>query len=284
MEYIQGKIISKDGTEIGYLKIGAGPALILVQGATGTNYNYDQLARALASYFTAYLPERRGRGISPKAYDDNHSINRDVEDIESMIATSGAKYVFGLSSGALIALQAARQLVSVEKVAVYEPPFQLAGVPHALVVRFNKEVAGGSAADALVTANKIVKLGPPILAFVPRIIQKRFTKSLLASEKNGTGKYYSMADILPTMQFDMKVMEDLGGEIDSFALLQKPVLLLGGTKSPRYLTEVLDRLEKILPNVRRVRYEGLDHSGSWNVDKGGDPQRVASSLQGFFLE
>ena len=59
--------VSEDGTKIGYVVTGGGPALILVQGAMGTAHIYRDLARARSSDFTVYTPDRRGRGMSPKA-------------------------------------------------------------------------------------------------------------------------------------------------------------------------------------------------------------------------
>jgi hypothetical protein len=54
---------SRDGIQTGYTQVGHGPGLILVQGALGTAHNYCDLADALSSDFTVYIPERRGRGM-----------------------------------------------------------------------------------------------------------------------------------------------------------------------------------------------------------------------------
>ena len=73
-DYVFGTFTSQDGTQIGHRQIGHGPGIILVQGAMGIAHNYDQLARALAEDFTVYVPDRRGRGRSPKRYGPDHSI------------------------------------------------------------------------------------------------------------------------------------------------------------------------------------------------------------------
>jgi hypothetical protein len=54
-----------------------------------------------------------------------HSIQNDVEDLESLLTHAGAHFVFGLSSGAIITLEASRILPSIRKAAVYEPPFYI---------------------------------------------------------------------------------------------------------------------------------------------------------------
>src|SRR5271155_3520236 len=104
--YANDTASSRDGTKIGYRQIGHGPGLILVGGTIGTTINFDQLARALAGNFTVYLSERRGRGMSPAEYSSEYSVQRDVEDLDSLITKTDAHFVFGLSSGALITLEA----------------------------------------------------------------------------------------------------------------------------------------------------------------------------------
>ena len=118
-------VTSEDGTPIGYRQYGRGPGVILVMGAMGTAHNYDQLARVLASDFTVYVPDRRGRGMSPREYSPDHSIQKELEDLGSLLAKTGAHLVFGLSSGAVIALEASQALSSIHKAALYDPPFYL---------------------------------------------------------------------------------------------------------------------------------------------------------------
>src|SRR5258707_1185610 len=117
--YTTGSVTSKDGTTIGYRQLGQGPALVLVQGAMGSAQNFMQLAGMLADAFTVYLPDRRGRGQSPLAYSKNYRIQKDVEDIDALLAKTGAHAVFGLSSGALICLEAALTLPAIHQAAIY---------------------------------------------------------------------------------------------------------------------------------------------------------------------
>lgn len=55
-----GHVLSADGTRIGFERLGAGPGLVLVQGAMGTAYTYRQLAQALADSFTVIIPTGAG--------------------------------------------------------------------------------------------------------------------------------------------------------------------------------------------------------------------------------
>src|SRR5262245_56092990 len=118
---ITGLVTSKDGTVIGYRQIGHGPGIILVHGGMETSQNFMRLATALADSFTVSVPDRRGRGLSG-AYGDNYCLARECEDIEALVDQTGATTIFGLSSGAIIVLQAVLALPSIQKIAVYEPP------------------------------------------------------------------------------------------------------------------------------------------------------------------
>ena len=116
--------ISRDGTPIAFDRTGAGPALILVDGAlcyreSGPN---GPLAAILAEHFTVYTYDRRGRGDS----DDTapYTVDREVEDIEALIARAGGSAdLHGISSGAALALEAANRGLPIGRLAVYETPF-----------------------------------------------------------------------------------------------------------------------------------------------------------------
>ncbi len=97
--FTSSSVVSKDGTRIGYQYLGGGPGIIFIQGSMGTIENFSELAQELAGSFTVYLPERRGRGVSPKAFSDDYSVEKDVEDLDALMMKSGASYIFGLSSG-----------------------------------------------------------------------------------------------------------------------------------------------------------------------------------------
>src|SRR5438128_2599928 len=95
---VTGSVISKDGTVIGYRQLGHGPGLVVLHGAMESSQSHVQLAEELADGFSVYLPDRRGRGLSGP-YRDHHSIKQDVEDLNAVLAKTGAHYVAGVSSG-----------------------------------------------------------------------------------------------------------------------------------------------------------------------------------------
>ena len=115
---------SSDGTTIAYDTAGSGPRLVLVDGALCTRRigPGKGLARLLAEHFTVINYDRRGRGDSGDAVE--YAIEREVEDLEAVIETAGGNaFVFGQSSGAVLALHAAARLPQITGLAVYEAPF-----------------------------------------------------------------------------------------------------------------------------------------------------------------
>ena len=98
-------IVSRDGTRIVFDRSGAGPAPVRVGGALTTRDVFAPLAQ-LEPHFTLYAYDRRGRGDSGDT--PPYAVEREVEDVPAVIeATSGRAFVFGHSSGAALALQAA---------------------------------------------------------------------------------------------------------------------------------------------------------------------------------
>ena len=55
---------SRDGTRIGYLSVGDGPAVLVIPGVLSMAADYAAFARALSEHFTVHTIERRGRGES----------------------------------------------------------------------------------------------------------------------------------------------------------------------------------------------------------------------------
>jgi pimeloyl-ACP methyl ester carboxylesterase len=115
-----GTVRSADGTVIGYRRQGSGPGLVLVQGSMGTAENFRELAAALAPHFTVVTPDRRDRGLSGPGL-STYALAREVEDLDAVLAATGARFVFGLSSGAVIALWAGRRLPAIEKLPPTSP-------------------------------------------------------------------------------------------------------------------------------------------------------------------
>ena len=117
------RVTSSDGTAIAYERAGTGPALVLVDPALGYR-EFDHvrgLGERLTADFTVYSYERRGRGDSGDT--PPYAVEREVEDLAAVIAEAGGRAcVYGFSSGALLALQAAAAGVPIQKLVLMEPP------------------------------------------------------------------------------------------------------------------------------------------------------------------
>jgi pimeloyl-ACP methyl ester carboxylesterase len=121
---------SVDGTLIAFDRVGDGPPLILIEAAAHDRdfSSFDDLVPLLAEDFTVYTYDRRGRG--ERADTAPYSPDREVEDLEALIAAAGgAAHVYGYSSGALLAMHAAAQGLPIGRLALLEPPLQDAPDP-----------------------------------------------------------------------------------------------------------------------------------------------------------
>lgn len=277
--YTTGFVTSRDGTTIGYRQMGRGPGLILLHGAMQAAQNFMRLATALSSDFTVYVPDRRGRGMSGP-FGDRYGMEKELQDLQSLVAGTGAQEVFGLSSGALIALQATLFLPSLRKVALYEPPLAIVGVPSpmAWAPRYERELALGDLAAAMVSCME----GTSDIATikVPRFILTPLMRlAIAASASGGKGGNVPLDVLIRSVHFDICLAAEMTGTVETFKAAVPEVLLLGGDRSAAYLPPALDALADILPNAKRIELSGLGHLAADDV---GQPERVADILRPFF--
>ncbi|MGW5287571.1 alpha/beta fold hydrolase [Rhodococcus pyridinivorans] len=80
-------IESRDGTTIGFRKLGQGPGLVVVHSSIATGDEWSRMASALADRFTVHLVDRRGRGLSGDA--DAYSIDTEIADIAAVLDAAG---------------------------------------------------------------------------------------------------------------------------------------------------------------------------------------------------
>ena len=275
--YTTGSVTSADGTTVGYRQMGSGPGVILLSGGYLAAQHYMQLAGALSDAFTVYVPDRRGRGLSGPP-GNRYSMARECEDVDALLTKTGAHFVWGHSSGALIALQAAITLPSIRKVAVYEPPLSRHGsISTSWIPRFDREVAQGKLASALVTFAKEDNLVP---AFVPRWLLVPLVALYLRRERRRVKPPdVPMEALIPLQRFDGQLVKEMDSSLESFAGMRADVLLMGGQKSPAFLREILDALQQTLPHAQRIEFRGVGHGAP--ADRAA-PERVGEELRAFF--
>jgi pimeloyl-ACP methyl ester carboxylesterase len=285
--YTTGTLTARDGVTLGYRQLGHGPGVVMLHGAMESAASHLQLAQALADQHTVYLLDRRGRGLSGP-FSATYSIQSEVDDLADVLAATGARDVFGVSAGGLVCLQAALTLPAIQRVAVYEPALVTDASldPKAVLRQYDREMAQGKLAAALVTGMVGAQMGPAFLRLMPRWLLERFTtQGMAAEDRQAAPGTVTMRQLAPTLHYDFTLVAALARQQERFRAVQQPVLLLGGSKSPRYLKQALAALERILPHARRVEFAGLDHSGSSDpseMNRTGDPARVGAELRGFF--
>jgi pimeloyl-ACP methyl ester carboxylesterase len=276
-------VTSKDGTVIGYRQLGKGPGLVLVQGTMGTAQNFMELALALADKFTIYVPDRRGRGISNTSVRE-YCTQKEVEDLDALLKKTDAHYVFGLSAGALISLQAALTLPAIHKLAIFEPPIFLDHVPVEMIARYEKEISEGNAPAALVTGMIAGQMGPAFFNHLPRwFLESMVRMGIRQEEKKGAGDYVPMKTLALTLHNDFQIVVEMNNALQGFREIRMEMLLLSGSQSPAYLRTAVDTLYEFHPDAKRVEIDGMGHAGAWNADRGGKPELVARELRRFFV-
>lgn len=246
------KAHSRDGTPIAYETSGAGPAVILVDGAFGSRAfgpNSD-LAPLLAEHFTVYRYDRRGRGDSGDTRP--YAVEREIEDLEAVIKEAGGSaYVFGISSGAALALEAAAHGLPIDRLALYEAPFVVddsrPAIPDDYLTRLNDLVAQE-------------RRGPAIKLFMKEAVNVPSFFVGLMPLMPAWGKLKRVAHTVP---YDAMVLGDTGrGEplpAGRWSGATMPTLVAVGGKSPAWMRNGMKALADNLPDTRHRVLEGQTH-------------------------
>ncbi len=282
-EPVLGSVTSRDGTTIGYRRFGRGPGLVLLHGSMSSGAHHVELARLLAAAFTVMVPDRRGRGLSGP-YRTGDELQQELEDVAALLGATGATNLWGLSSGACIALHAARTIPAIAKVGIFEPPLLPdRAAAAALLATFDDEMARGRVGEAMVTAMRGAEMGPGWFRAMPKALTARLAMVAMAQEaKKPVGPYPSMRELASTLHSDFAIVTESSGRLHDFRSIRADILLMGGSRSPAFLKRALADLASALPKATRVELAGLDHAASWNSDVRGHPEPVARDLRRFF--
>jgi pimeloyl-ACP methyl ester carboxylesterase len=286
-----GSVPSADGTRVGYLRVGQGPAVVIVHGSNESARSHIQLALALADAFTVYMPDRRGRGLSGP-HRAGHSLRTEVEDLQAVLAESGASKVFSVSIGGLIALEAARGGTAIRQLALYEPAILTAADQDrytSWVPRFDQEMSRGQVAAALITSMFGCDLAPPAFKIMPRRLLEALTNTAMKKEDSqAAGDDATMRKVAPTLRYEGLLLGETAGTISRFADVAADVLLMGGDlRRPAFLKPAFDAHARTLPHNRQVRFPGLDHGASGDpgpANRGGQPAVLAPEIRSFFSQ
>jgi len=253
---------SKDGTNIAYDKVGHGPVVILVLGALNSRKSGAKLAKLLASHFTVISYDRRGRGDSTDTAP--YAPQREVEDVAALIdEVGGPAYLYGHSSGAAIALEAAINLrKQVRKLAIYEAPFALDDDARKAAKEYNrllkKLLVSGRNGDAVALFVRSVGVSDKQIQAMRRMPMWRGLKAMaptLAYDSDALGEGHSLPTAL------------LSG-------ITTPTLVMhGGAGSPS-MRDAAQAISEAIPNAQLRTLAGQTH--------GVRPKVLAPVLAEFF--
>jgi pimeloyl-ACP methyl ester carboxylesterase len=265
-----GRVTSKDGTSIAYERMGSGPAVILVGGGAVDRSENAPLAPELAEHFTVYNYDRRGRGESGDTVP--YAVEREVEDIEALIAQAGeSAHLYGVSSGGALALEAAAAGLAIDRLAVYEVPYNTADDWPRRWQEYVEQLGALLAEDRRGDAFEL------------------FMRLADASEENiaaarNSPMWPSLEAIAPTLAYDAACLGNGHPPAARLAKITQPTLVATGarTRQPGAATWVLaldhaaDAIAESIPRAERQILEGQTHVA--------DPKAVALVLERFFRE
>ena len=248
-----GTVTSKDGTTIAFDQSGKGPALILVGGAfeqRAMDSATAQLAALplLAQHFTVFHYDRRGRGDSTDT--QPYAVEREIEDIEALINEAGGEaFVFGISSGAALAFEAALALGGkAKRFAIYEPPYNDDDTARQAWMDYRKQLKELLAAD---------RRGDSVALFMMLL-------GMPADQVPGMRQHpmWSMFEaVAPTLAYDAAVLgEDASVPTERAASLAVPALIMdGGASEWPFMHITAVALANAIPNSQHRTLEGQMH-------------------------
>jgi hypothetical protein len=259
---------SADGTAIAYERAGSGPAVILVGGGATDRSENAPLVPELAQRFTVFNYDRRGRGGSGDTLP--YAVAREIEDIEALIAEAGGSVrLYGVSSGGALALEAAAAGAPVERIAVYEVPYNMADDWPLQWQAYRDELEALLAQDRRGDA-------------FARFMRVAGTPEEVIESARNAPVWPQLEAIAPTLAYDAACLGTGRPPFDRLAGVTQPTLVITGSghddpEAPawvRALDDAADALAAALPRGERGTIEGQGHVA--------DPKAVAAVLEDFF--
>jgi len=256
------KAISKDGSSIVYDQLGKGHAVILVCGGSVDRASNAPLAALLAKHFTVFNYDRRGRGDSGDT--PPYAVEREVEDIDAIVAAAGAAaFLYGTSSGAALALEATHKLSSkITRLALWEPPY------------FVDESSPRPPADTAKTFTELVsagRRGDAVEFFMAKVVG--MAPEFVAGARKAPW-WQAQEAIAHTLAYDATIMGDYSLPAEWIAAINAPTIVIDGGASFPFIRATADAIARILPNGQRHTLEGQTHNVA--------PEAIAPVLTKFF--
>jgi pimeloyl-ACP methyl ester carboxylesterase len=242
---------SADGTTIAYDRLGSGPPLIVVGGATCDRARTRPTAEGLAGALTVLDYDRRGRGESGDT--PPYAVEREVEDLAALIEAAGGRAaLYGHSSGAGLALHAAAAGLPVERLILHDPPY----APDDEAARREAREIGQELRDLISAGRR----GDAMERFLTAV---GMPEAMVAEMRAGDPSWAGLEALAHTLDYDSRVMGDVERDgavpADLAARVRAETLVLCGGANPPFMLEACRELVAALPAGRLRVLEGHDH-------------------------
>jgi pimeloyl-ACP methyl ester carboxylesterase len=244
-------VVSKDGTSIAFDRIGLGKPVILVDGALCARAMGPStpLAELLAKNFTVFTYDRRGRGDSGDTAP--YAVEREVEDFEALVSKAGGRvFVYGVSSGAALALEAAKRIPGIEKLALYEAPFIVDASRDPITKEYWAAIDVAIAEDRRGDALKLFLKAVGVPSFVLALMRLMPVWSKLKA-------------VAHTLPYDGALVQGYqrGKRLPNseWTSVMMPTLVADGGNSPAWMRNAMKELADVLPNARYKTLPGQTH-------------------------
>ena len=241
-------VTSKDGTTIAFDRLGDGPPVVLVSGGSVDRSSNAGIAEQLATDFTVFNYDRRGRG--PSGDTQPYAIEREIEDIDAVIgAAGGSAGLYGSSSGAALALLATAAGSPVSKLALWEPPWILDETrrPPADTAKIYRDLVAQD------------RRGDAVEYFMAKVVG--MPEEFVASARSQPWWQWTEG-LAHTLAYDAEIMGDYSLPVDKITSVRVPTLVLVGAASFDFFGPTAKALVEALPNGEVKTLEGQEH----NVD------------------
>jgi pimeloyl-ACP methyl ester carboxylesterase len=238
-------LTAPDGTTIAYQVTGTGPALVLVVGAFCDRTSTADLTALLADDHTVYEYDRRGRGASGDT--GPYAPQREVEDLTALIAaTGGTPYVYGHSSGGIIALEAAAAGAPMRALVVYEPPWTA------------EDDGSGGSDELLAEVRGLVDAGDRDGAAAAFARATGAPAEVVEMMRRGPG-WPRMVELAPTLVHDLTLGNGGRVPVERLGRVAVPTVALAGGVSPPWAARAAGAVAAAVPGARQSVVPGQHH-------------------------
>lgn len=243
-----GYVISADAARIAYETFGEGVPILFIGGMLSDRSSLEELARDVGRGATSVVFDRRGRGDSEAPA--NYSVMREVEDVRALAGLFDKQAIlFGHSSGAGLAIEAAASGMSLRGLILYEPPY---GPDDA-----SSRSESTAFARSIEAKLKVGDRPGALTAFFEAMGLSGAEVEAMATDPNLIAR-------APTMLNDFDVMGQFerGGiiPVDVLKGITTQTLVLTGARSPPFFAEIASEVASALPNARLASVLDADHT------------------------